>query len=159
MPNYMIQDIFGSALAFLLFTIITIAPGYAIALAFDLFQFRRRLTLVRYLIAMLISLAAAIYFLGMAKGEKISEIMESITQAAASITMVLLIIAGAGGFKQVLVDSGLSENIAGLLSQSTLSPLILAWLIAALIRICESGFQELKITTAAVHKFCRKLLF
>lgn len=101
-------------------------------------------------IAMLISLAAAIYFLGMAKGEKISEIMESITQAAASITMVLLIIAGAGGFKQVLVDSGLSENIAGLLSQSTLSPLILAWLIAALIRICVGSATVAGLTSAGI---------
>ena len=99
---------------------------------------------------MLISLAAAIYFLGMAKGEKISEIMESITQAAASITMVLLIIAGAGGFKQVLVDSGLSENIAGLLSQSTLSPLILAWLIAALIRICVGSATVAGLTSAGI---------
>jgi len=101
-------------------------------------------------IAMLISLAAAIYFLGVAKGKKISGIMDSITQAAGSITMVLLIIAGAGGFKQVLVDSGLSENIAKLLSQSTLSPLILAWMIAALIRICVGSATVAGLTSAGI---------
>jgi Gnt-I system high-affinity gluconate transporter len=101
-------------------------------------------------IAMLISLGAAVYFLGVVKGKKVSGIMDSITHAAGSIIMVLLIIAGAGGFKQVLVDSGLSDSIAKLLSQSTLSPLILAWMIAALIRICVGSATVAGMTSAGI---------
>jgi Gnt-I system high-affinity gluconate transporter len=101
-------------------------------------------------IAMLISLAAAVYFLGISRGRKMNEIMDSATRSASSITMVLLIIAGAGGFKQVLVDSGLSDNIARLLSQSTLSPLILSWLIAALIRVCVGSATVAGLTSAGI---------
>ncbi len=46
--------------------------------------------------------------------------MDSLGHSVTSITMMLLIIAGAGAFKQVLVDSGISDHIAGLLSKSSL---------------------------------------
>jgi Gnt-I system high-affinity gluconate transporter len=83
-------------------------------------------------IAMLISLLVAIFTLGLARGRKIGAIMESLGQSVASITMVLLIIAGAGGLKQVLVDSGTSNYIGGLLANTSLSPLLLAWMISLL---------------------------
>jgi Gnt-I system high-affinity gluconate transporter len=101
-------------------------------------------------IAMLISLMAAIFLLGLARGRKIGEVMETLGQSVASITMVLLIIAGAGGMKQVLVDSGISNYIAGLLSQSDLSPLILAWMISALLRICIGSATVAGLTAAGI---------
>lgn len=101
-------------------------------------------------IAMLISLLVAIFSLGLVRGRKIADIMESLGQSVTSITMVLLIIAGAGGLKQVLVDSGISKYIAGLLSQSDMSPLLLAWMIAALLRICVGSATVAGLTTAGI---------
>jgi Gnt-I system high-affinity gluconate transporter len=101
-------------------------------------------------IAMLISLLSAVYFLGLARKRKIGEIMDSLGQSVGSITMVLLIIAGAGALKQVLVDSGVSDNIAALLSLSGLSPLILAWIIAAVLRICVGSATVAGLTTAGI---------
>lgn len=101
-------------------------------------------------IAMLISLLVAIFSLGLVRGRKIGEVMDSLGQSVASITMVLLIIAGAGGLKQVLVDSGISNYVAGLLSQSELSPLLLAWMIAALLRICVGSATVAGLTTAGI---------
>jgi Gnt-I system high-affinity gluconate transporter len=101
-------------------------------------------------IAMLISLLIAVYTLGLARGRKIGDIMDSAGQSVGSITMVLLIIAGAGGFKQVLVNSGVSDEIAGLLSKSNLSPLLLAWIIAALLRICIGSATVAGLTTAGI---------
>lgn len=101
-------------------------------------------------IAMLISLLVAVYFLGLSRGKKIVEIMDSLGHSVSSITMVLLIIAGAGGFKQVLIDSGISDNIAGILSKSNLSPLFLAWTIAALLRICVGSATVAGLTTAGI---------
>jgi Gnt-I system high-affinity gluconate transporter len=100
--------------------------------------------------AMLLSLLAAVYFLGLARGRKMEELMDSIGNSIGSITMVLLLIAGAGGFKQVLVDSGISNEIAGLLGRSNLSPLLLAWIIAALIRICVGSATVAGLTTAGI---------
>ena len=101
-------------------------------------------------IAMLISLLAAVYLLGIGKGKKMSEIMESLGNSIGSITMVLLIIAGAGAFKQVLISSGVSNDIAGLLTKSDMSPLLLSWLIAAVIRICIGSATVAGLTTAGI---------
>jgi len=64
--------------------------------------------------------------------------------------MVLLIIAGAGALKQILVDSGVSDFIADLLKGSSISPLILAWLIAAVIRVCVGSATVAGLTAAGI---------
>lgn len=50
-------------------------------------------------VAMLISLLVATYTLGIARGRKMSDIMQSMTHSVSSLTMVMLVIAGAGGLK------------------------------------------------------------
>jgi Gnt-I system high-affinity gluconate transporter len=101
-------------------------------------------------IALLISLLMAIYFLGIRRGRKIVEIMDSLGHSISSITMVLLIVAGAGAFKQILVDSGVSDHIAELLSRSDLSPLFLGWFISAVLRICVGSATVAGLTTAGI---------
>jgi Gnt-I system high-affinity gluconate transporter len=64
--------------------------------------------------------------------------------------MIMLLIAGAGALKQVLIDSGVSKYIGGLLSQSTLSPLFLGWLIATILRFCVGSATVAGITTAGI---------
>ncbi len=101
-------------------------------------------------IAMLISLIVAIFSLGLCRKKKIAEIMESLGQSVASITMILLIIAGAGGLKEVLVESGISEYIAGLFTSTEISPLFLGWLLSALLRICVGSATIAGLTTAGI---------
>lgn len=101
-------------------------------------------------IAMLISVLVAIYTLGLARGKKMNEVMNSIASSISSITMVLLIIAGAGALKQILVDSGVSDFIAELLKYSSMSPLILAWLIATVIRVCVGSATVAGLTAAGI---------
>ena len=100
--------------------------------------------------AMLISVLVAIYTLGIARGKKMPEIMKSVSSSVASITMVLLIIAGAGALKQILTDSGVSDYIGELLEGSNLSPLILAWLIATVIRVCVGSATVAGLTAAGI---------
>lgn len=101
-------------------------------------------------IAMLISVLVAIYTLGLARGRKMVEVMSSVTSAVAGITMVLLIIAGAGALKEVLIDSGVSEYIGNMMEGSAISPLILAWLIATVIRICVGSATVAGLTAAGI---------
>src|SRR5690606_28236190 len=101
-------------------------------------------------IAMLIAVLVAIYTLGLARGKKMEELMGSVTSAISGITMVLLIIAGAGALKQVLVDSGVSEYIADILKDSALSPLFLAWMVATVIRVCVGSATVAGLTTAGI---------
>ena len=99
---------------------------------------------------MLISVLFAIYTLGLARGRKITDIMNSLSHSVTSITMIMLLIAGAGALKQVLVDGGVSKYIGEMLSDSTLSPLFLGWLIATILRFCVGSATVAGITTAGI---------
>ena len=101
-------------------------------------------------IAMLVSVLVAIYTLGLRRGKKMTEVMDAVGQSISGITMVLLIIAGAGALKQVLVESGVSDYIADLLAGSSLSPLFLAWLIATVIRVCVGSATVAGLTAAGI---------
>ena len=102
------------------------------------------------LMAMLIAVLVAIYTLGIARGRSMKTIMDSLSKSISSITMVLLIIGGAGALKQILVDSGVSDYIGSALSGSSISPLILAWLIATVIRICVGSATVAGMTAAGI---------
>jgi Gnt-I system high-affinity gluconate transporter len=100
--------------------------------------------------AMLLSVLFAIYTLGLARGRNITDIMNSLAHSVTSITMIMLLIAGAGALKQVLIDAGVSNYIGSLLSESTLSPLFLGWLIATVLRFCVGSATVSGITTAGI---------
>jgi Gnt-I system high-affinity gluconate transporter len=101
-------------------------------------------------IAMLIAVLVAIYTLGLSRGKKMPEIMASVSSSISGITLVLLIIAGAGALKQVLIDSGVSDYIANMLKGSTISPLLLAWFIATVIRVCVGSATVAGLTAAGI---------
>jgi Gnt-I system high-affinity gluconate transporter len=101
-------------------------------------------------VALVISLLVALYTLGLARGKKMKELSEMLGRSIASITMVIFIIAGSGILKQVLIDSGVSEYIAGLMSKSDFSPLFLGWLIAAAIRVCVGSATVAGLTAAGI---------
>jgi Gnt-I system high-affinity gluconate transporter len=101
-------------------------------------------------VAMLIAALVAIYTLGLARGKTMDEVMALVTKSVSSVTMILLIIGGAGAFKQVMVDSGVSAYIAQLMKNSPVSPLILAWLIATFLRVCIGSATVSALTTAGI---------
>ena len=100
--------------------------------------------------AMLLSVLVAIYTLGLGRAKTMKEVMQSVADSVSGITMVLLIIAGAGALKQVLIDSGVSDYIGGLLSGSPISPLVLAWGIATVIRVCVGSATVAGLTAAGI---------
>jgi len=101
-------------------------------------------------IVMLIALIAATLTLGLFQGMKMSYIMEIYGDAIKDVAMILLIIGGSGALKQVLVDSGVSGQIAGLLKDLNMQPLFLGWLITAVIRFCVGSATVAGLTTAGI---------
>jgi gluconate transporter len=87
------------------------------------------------IIALLISVFVAVYTMGLARGKTMKTIMDNVEDAVRSIAMILFIIGAAGAFKEVLVDSGVGDEIASWAGDLPFSPLLLVWLIAALIRV------------------------
>src|SRR5674476_724043 len=81
-------------------------------------------------IVMLISLAVATFTLGIRQGKKMKAVMSIYADAVKDIAMILLIIGSAGTLKQVLTDSGVSDQIAVQLNGIAIHPLVHAWLMA-----------------------------
>ena len=101
-------------------------------------------------VVMLIALAVATYTLGLRQGKGIKEIMDHYGNAVKDISMILLIIAGAGALKQVFIDSGVSKDITVHLQNLSMSPLLLGWLVAAIIRVCVGSATVAGLTTASM---------
>ena len=100
--------------------------------------------------AMLLSLLLAVYTMGLARNIPMKTVMNTCSKAIASIGMMLLIIGGGGAFKQVLIDGGVGDYVAELFSDTTLSPIILAWTIAAILRIALGSATVAALTTAGL---------
>ena len=100
--------------------------------------------------AMVISLLVAIYTMGLARKIPIKEVMDSCTTAITHIGMMLLIIGGGGAFKQVLINGGVGDYVAELFKGTSISPILLAWIIAAILRISLGSATVAALTTAGL---------
>ncbi|KRL18024.1 gluconate:H+ symporter [Lentilactobacillus kisonensis] len=101
-------------------------------------------------IAMLISLFFAMWTMGWARKRTTAQIMESLENAVKSIAMLLLVIGGGGAFKQVLIDGGVGKAVAQLFLHSSISPLILGWLVAVVLRIALGSATVASLTAAGI---------
>ena len=77
-------------------------------------------------------------------------LMKSLEDAFKGVAYVMLIIAGAGVFMQVMSEGGVNVYIAKSLIHSSISPLILGWNVAALIRICTGSSTVAALTTVGI---------
>ncbi|WP_367303049.1 gluconate:H+ symporter [Bacillus subtilis] len=100
--------------------------------------------------AMLISLLLALYTMGYARKISMQEISRSISESISKIAMMLLIIGGGGAFKQVLIDGGVGDYVADFFRQTNMSPLFVAWTIAAVLRLCLGSATVAALTTAGM---------
>ncbi|MEH7116520.1 gluconate permease, partial [Neobacillus vireti] len=101
-------------------------------------------------VALLISVIVAIFTFGLNRGRKMPELMNSLTASISSIAVILLIIGGGGAFKQVLIDSHVDKYVANLMEGSSISPLVLAWLIAAILRVVLGSATVAGMTAAGI---------
>lgn len=99
---------------------------------------------------LLISLAVATYTLGLRMGMSMKRIMDIYGDAVKDIAMILLIMSGAGALKQVLVDSGVSNEIGVMLTGLDVHPLVLGWFIACVIRVCVGSATVAGLTAAGI---------
>lgn len=101
-------------------------------------------------VAMLISVLVAIYFLGIRMGKTMQEISKMLGQSISSIAVVLLIIGGAGAFKQIMVATEISDQIGSALTSLGVSPILLAWLIATVIRVSVGSATVAGLTAGSI---------
>lgn len=91
-----------------------------------------------------------ISFLNTGKRLKTSELLEKASTSLGAAASLLLVIAAGGVFKQVLVDSGIGQDLATQLQGSALSPLVLGWTAATLLRIAVGSATVASMTAAGM---------
>jgi Gnt-I system high-affinity gluconate transporter len=101
-------------------------------------------------VVMIIAVIVAMFTLGISQNTSLIKIGQLYADAIKDIALILLIIGGSGAFKQVLTDSGASNTIAAMLQTLSLSPLILGWLIAAIIRFSLGSATVAGLTAAGI---------
>jgi len=80
----------------------------------------------------------------------VEKAMESCAEGVKSIAMIVLIIAAGGAFKQILVDSGIGEQVKDLTANLNASPLLLGWLIAAALRVTLGSATVAALTASGM---------
>lgn len=100
--------------------------------------------------AMLISIVIAIFTMGLNRGRQMKDVMQSVTDAIYPIGMMILIIGAGGAFKQVLIDGGVGKHVETLFTNSDFSPILLAWLVAAVLRIALGSATVAAISTTGI---------
>jgi gluconate:H+ symporter, GntP family len=102
------------------------------------------------LIALLIAALVAMVTLGRGAGLSLSEVGSSVSKSFPPIAEITFIVAAGGGFKQVLVDSGIADVIERAVEGSSLSPLLLAWVVAVMIRLSTGSATVATITASGI---------
>lgn len=99
---------------------------------------------------MLISLLICTYTLGIRMNRSMTSVMDDYAVAIKDVALIVLIIGGAGALKEVMTVSGVSETIVSALTQTNIHPYLLAWIMAAIIRVCVGSATAAGLMTASV---------
>ncbi len=100
------------------------------------------------IVALLLAVLVSYYTLGWARGFDRHQLLRFTEDCVGPVAGVLLVVGAGGGFNRVLVAGGVGDAISGITTDLALSPLLLGWLVAALIRVA-TGSATVAITTAA----------
>jgi len=102
------------------------------------------------LIALLIAVIVGMFTLGRGAGMGSKELATSLEKSLPPIAGILLIVSAGGGFKQTLVDTGIGTLVADWVRSSGLSVLLLAWIVAVLIRLATGSATVATVTASGI---------
>src|SRR5437763_1933340 len=100
------------------------------------------------IVALLIALLISFWSLLHGRGFTREQVLKFCNDCLAPTATILLVIGAGAGFNQVLVSSGVGRVVAAMARGSHASPILLAWTVAALIRVA-TGSATVAMTTAA----------
>lgn len=100
--------------------------------------------------ALAIALFASMYILGFRRGLNRDTVTKMATESLAPMASLLVIMGGGGAFKQVIVDSGVGPYAGQLLASSSISPLLVAYVVAAGMRVAQGSATVAIITAAGI---------
>ena len=102
------------------------------------------------IIALLIAVIVGMFTLGRGAGMGTKELASSLEKSLPPIAGILLIVAAGGGFKQTLVDTGIGGLVADWVEGSGVSVLLLAWVVAVMIRLATGSATVATVTASGI---------
>jgi len=100
--------------------------------------------------ALTIATLLALYYFGIRRGLTLDRAARMATESLAPMGSLLVIMGAGGAFKQVIVDSGVGAVAGKLLATSSISPLLVVFLIAMAMRIAQGSATVAIITAAGI---------
>jgi gluconate transporter len=100
--------------------------------------------------ALAVSALVALYFFGLRRGLTRDRVLKMAGESLAPMGALLCIMGGGGAFKQVIVDSGVGPYAGKLLATTAISPLLVAFVIAACLRFAQGSATVAIITAAGI---------
>jgi Gnt-I system low-affinity gluconate transporter len=100
--------------------------------------------------ALTLATLSAAYFLGIRRGKTRAELLNISTKSLAPAGLIILVTGAGGVFKQVLVDSGIGLTLAEVISGSGIPLLLLAYIVAVVIRVSQGSATVAMITAAGI---------
>ncbi len=97
-----------------------------------------------------IALLITVLFTIMLQRIPVAKAMESCVDGVKSIAMIIMIIAAGGAFKQVLIDSGIGDQVKDISAYLQLPPLLFAWIITALLRVTLGSATVASLTASGL---------
>ena len=100
--------------------------------------------------ALLISAFFAYWSLGLHRGRMMKELLKFTEQSFGPVAGILLVIGAGGAFNRILLDSGLGTQLGSILMSIHMNPLILAWVVAAIMRFSVGSATVSMMTSAGI---------
>jgi GntP family gluconate:H+ symporter len=101
-------------------------------------------------VALTIALVAGFLLLALPARMDRARISTTLTESLPPIAGILLIVGAGGGFKQVLIDTGIGSVIAHVAQGQGITALLVAWAVAALIRVATGSATVATVTAAGI---------
>jgi Gnt-I system low-affinity gluconate transporter len=101
-------------------------------------------------VALLIATLAAMYFLGVRQNYSGKQLMQIANKALGPAGLIILVTGAGGVFKEILVDSGVGAAIAENVSNKNIPPIVLAYVLAVIIRVTQGSATVAMITAAGM---------
>jgi GntP family gluconate:H+ symporter len=121
---------------------VALAPGSPLRTALDF--------LGSPVVALLLALLYAFWSLGVARGMTGTRMLSMANDCLAPTAAVILVIGAGGGFNRVLVESGVGKALAEVAIRAQVSPLVLGWIVAALVRVATGSATVAMMTAAGI---------
>jgi GntP family gluconate:H+ symporter len=104
----------------------------------------------RPLMALLIAVVVGMFTLGRGAAMTRDQISKCLETSLPPVAGIILIVAAGGGFKQVLVDTGIGTKLAEWATAAHISTILLAWVLAVLIRLATGSATVATITASSL---------